>query len=81
MCLADIYRDVHEGLVLWEMARPEQAVWEWRFGYWSHWGAHLVEALSAIYSWQRTLASITRRANRAVQPPATEPATADCHSR
>ena len=51
--LADIYRDLRRGLVLWESERRSCAVWEWRFGFWSHWGAHLFGALSAAYWWRR----------------------------
>lgn len=50
--LADIYRELHDGLALWELACPDaqaQAAWEWRFGYESHWGYHLFRAMTTVY--------------------------------
>lgn len=50
--LRDIYRDLIEGLRLFDEdttdARAE-AVWQWRFGYESHWGRHLMRALSTVH--------------------------------
>jgi hypothetical protein len=44
--LADIYRDVKEGLELAAMGASEHEVlWQWRFNFWVHWGVHLVDAL------------------------------------
>jgi hypothetical protein len=42
--IADIYRDLQEGLVLCE-ARPQDAIWEWRLLFYSHWGKHAINAL------------------------------------
>lgn len=48
--LADIYRDVKEGLDLLLANAPEtDVVWHWRFSFRSHWGKHAVEALRAIH--------------------------------
>lgn len=48
--IADIYRDLKEGLVLMEKPNgAENAVWEWRFGFGSHWGHHALSALKAIH--------------------------------
>lgn len=41
--LADIYRDLKPGLLLWKRGREEDrrgAVWAWRIGHRAHWGAH-----------------------------------------
>ncbi len=49
--LADIWRDLRGGLSL--VAVPEtivDAVWEWRFNFEIHWGAHAVEALRAVHA-------------------------------
>ena len=48
---ADIYRDLKEGLNLSEthQAMPEDSIWEWRFGYYSHWGKHAIDALRTIH--------------------------------
>ena len=50
--LADIYRDLHDGLVLWRMGTTEsqiEASWKWRFGYESHWGYHLARAMQSVH--------------------------------
>jgi hypothetical protein len=49
--IADIYRDLKEGLVLSEaqQALPEDNIWEWRFGFYSHWGKHAIDALRTIH--------------------------------
>lgn len=49
--IADIYRDLKEGLVLGTMnhARRENIVWEWRLLYYSHWGHHAMDALLVIH--------------------------------
>lgn len=49
--LADIYRDLMSGLRQLERGVPEsEVVWEWRFGLWTHWGNHAVEALRAVHA-------------------------------
>lgn len=49
--MADIYRDLKEGLLLVEAheAPPEDIVWSWRFSFYSHWGKHAMDALLAIH--------------------------------
>jgi Domain of unknown function (DUF5063) len=49
--IADIYRDLKEGLVLWEtrQARTEDIVWTWRLLFYSHWGKHAMDALLTIH--------------------------------
>jgi hypothetical protein len=49
--IADIYRDLKEGLVLNEkrLARPEDVIWEWRLLYYSHWGKHAIDAMLTIH--------------------------------
>jgi hypothetical protein len=48
---ADIYRDLKEGLNVGEahQARPADNIWHWRFGYYSHWGKHAIDALRTIH--------------------------------
>jgi hypothetical protein len=49
--LADIYRDVKEGLELAASGASENEVlWQWRFNFWAHWGEHAVEALRIIHA-------------------------------
>ncbi|MFN2598219.1 MAG: DUF5063 domain-containing protein [Pyrinomonadaceae bacterium] len=47
--LADIYRDLKEGLALYDERRTVDAVWEWRFTFWIHWGKHLTSAQRAVH--------------------------------
>jgi hypothetical protein len=49
--LSDIYRDLKEGLVLYKRGQIVEAVWEWRFHFAIHWGAHLTGAQRAIHSY------------------------------
>ena len=51
--LADIYRDLKEGLLAYEADLPANAEWAWRESFDSHWGQHATEALSALYEWFR----------------------------
>ncbi|MGA9473061.1 MAG: DUF5063 domain-containing protein [Terriglobales bacterium] len=50
--IADIYRDIKEGLRLRDPDLPLQrdAVWGWRFGYYSHWGQHAINALYTAHA-------------------------------
>ena len=52
--LADIYRDIKEGLILYNRGMIIEAVWEWRFNFQIHWGAHLTGAQRAIHSYLST---------------------------
>lgn len=49
--LADIYRDLIEGLYFYDRSDLIEAVWEWKFQFNIHWGAHLVGAQRAIHSY------------------------------
>ncbi len=49
--LADIWRDLKEGLLaLAGGASPDAVAWEWRFGFYAHWGRHATEALRAVHA-------------------------------
>lgn len=48
--MADIYRDVKEGLVLFDKGLFDDANWEWRYNFQIHWGRHLTSALTAIHA-------------------------------
>jgi hypothetical protein len=45
--IADIYRDIKEGLGLQDpdITLQRDAIWSWRLGYYSHWGQHAINAL------------------------------------
>lgn len=47
--IADIYRDLKSGLALKEKISSQNAIWEWRVGFDSHWGDHAMSALKTIH--------------------------------
>ena len=47
--LADIYADLRGVAWLLENASPADAVWQFRFGYQSHWGRHLLNLRSYLH--------------------------------
>jgi uncharacterized protein DUF5063 len=49
--LADTYRDLWSGLVLYRLGRPEAAAWEWSFSFRAHWGHHVAGARYALHAW------------------------------
>jgi Domain of unknown function (DUF5063) len=46
--LSDIYVDLRQGEDFWSHGLFDEAVWQWRFGFESHWGEHATSALRAI---------------------------------
>lgn len=48
--LADIYRELGDGLAKWRREEHESAVHEWRMTFIIHWGEHLTGALRAIHA-------------------------------
>lgn len=50
--LADIYRDLRHGLDRYAFGDADHitnAIWQWRFNYQFHWGAHLFRALATVH--------------------------------
>jgi hypothetical protein len=47
--LMDIYRDVKEGLVLFDSGDENNAAWHWSFLHRIHWGRHAVGGLFALH--------------------------------
>jgi hypothetical protein len=47
--LADIYRDIKNGLWLHENRHSTEAIWEWKHSFNTHWGRHAVGALHALH--------------------------------
>jgi Domain of unknown function (DUF5063) len=47
--LRDIHRDLLSGLRKWFRGESGEALWEWRFGFESHWGEHATGALRALH--------------------------------
>ena len=49
--LADIYRDIKYGLVLFDAGHISEASWECKFNFNTHWGRHLLNAQKVSYSY------------------------------
>ena len=49
--LGDIYADLKDGLALYHAGRYKDALWQWHFSYYAHWGRHLSHAQSAIWQY------------------------------
>jgi hypothetical protein len=49
--LADIWRDLKEGLSLYDVNDLAGAAWEWRFNFDHHWGRHTTSALYPLHCW------------------------------
>lgn len=52
--IADIYQDVVTGLRAYQAGQKATALWEWGFGFQSHWGAHATDAMRALHWWMTT---------------------------
>jgi hypothetical protein len=52
--VADVYRDVVIGLRLFDAGLHDDALWEWGFGFRTHWGKHAIDAIRAIHLWLAT---------------------------
>jgi Domain of unknown function (DUF5063) len=49
--LTDVWRDLKQGLLALDAgALLDDVTWEWRFGFYTHWGRHATEALRAVHS-------------------------------
>ena len=49
--LSDIYADLMDGLTLCRAGRYQDALWQWHFSYYAHWGRHVSHAQSAIWQY------------------------------
>lgn len=49
--LADIYIDLEDGIEIANTGFENDALWTWRFSYYSHWGRHAVHAQTAIWQY------------------------------
>jgi hypothetical protein len=49
--IADIFDDVLEGLRCFDHGRVPDAVWEWAFGFQSHWGRHASCAIRTLHAY------------------------------
>lgn len=51
--LADIWRDIKPGILLYESGNREAAGYEWRESFNIHWGQHAANAIWILQSWRR----------------------------
>jgi len=51
--LADIYRDLADGLRLYRAGRMGEALWAWRLNFEFHWGEHASGGIRALDVWLR----------------------------
>jgi hypothetical protein len=49
--LADIWRDLKAGIILYDRGLHQDAAWHWTNHYSFHWGHHATSALYAVQSW------------------------------
>lgn len=49
--LADIWRDLKQGLSLFDAGYIDAAATEWRQSFWQHWGRHAAGGIYALHSW------------------------------
>jgi hypothetical protein len=47
--IADVYRDLKDGLAVMAAGSISEAAWHWRLHFDSHWGLHAMNALKAIH--------------------------------
>lgn len=47
--MADIYRELKNGLFAFTKGPANEAIWHWQNGFRSHWGDHVVDALRAMH--------------------------------
>ncbi|PEJ54494.1 hypothetical protein CN692_19360 [Bacillus sp. AFS002410] len=48
--ILDIYKDVKEGILLYDQNEQLEAIWHWKFHFQAHWGRHAVDAIRALHS-------------------------------
>lgn len=49
--IADVYRDLSQGLCKFRSGRVEEAERDWCLAFWSHWGRHSASAFYALHCW------------------------------
>ena len=48
--ILEIYKDVKNGIILYEKNKYSEAIWEWKFNFEIHWGSHAVDAIRVLHS-------------------------------
>jgi hypothetical protein len=46
--IADVYRDLRNGFLSYDSGDVDEAVWNWRTEFESHWGRHAAHAIYAL---------------------------------
>jgi hypothetical protein len=69
--LSEIYYDLSGGLRIFggDGLRDRDVAWEWRFGFTTHWGRHLVSALTALHAIKSNYLLATGNGERVEQSP------------
>lgn len=49
--LADIWRDLKEGLIMFDKGNRDAAGFSWQESFNTHWGTHAVNALAVVHVW------------------------------
>ena len=49
--LADIWRDLRSGLIVYDAGDVQAAVFQWRYLFQIHWGRHATGAMYALHCW------------------------------
>jgi hypothetical protein len=49
--LADIHRDLKQGMIHFETGNSPAAAWDWQLAFRSHWGHHASAAINALHAW------------------------------
>src|SRR6185503_16752116 len=49
--IAEVFDDVSRGLALFDQGRIPDALWEWIFGFQSHWGRHATVAIRVLHAY------------------------------
>jgi hypothetical protein len=47
--VSEIYRDLRRGIHQVDVGRPNDALWEWRFSFETHWGNHATDAIRVLH--------------------------------
>lgn len=48
--LIDIYKDLKQGVLLYQRDEQLEAIWHWKFHYEYHWGRHALNAMRALHT-------------------------------
>ena len=47
--LMDLYKDLKCNLILYEKNEKNEAIWQWKFLFFQHWGLHAISAVNILH--------------------------------